>query len=181
MIRLTKISTAHPFYTNVEELMHESFPTNERRDDGKQRDATDHTPEFNCYYISTDDEPDDFLGFITIWHFEDFMYVEHLAISPKHRNRGFGKMILDKIKEVAESKLIILEVERPDDEMSRRRIGFYCRCGFHLCEKDYMQPPYREGEDMFPLYIMYCGTDSIDMQYEYIKTTIYKNVYHFSE
>ena len=33
------------------------------------------------------------------------------------------------------------------------RTAFYQRHGFHVVDKDYMQPPYREGEDEFPLWL----------------------------
>ena len=73
--------------------------------------------------------------------------------------------------------IIILEVERPEDEMSTRRIAFYQRCGFTLCNQDYLQPPYRKGGKSLPLYLMYAGTDSIDEQYPEIRDEIYQKVY----
>ena len=72
---------------------------------------------------------------------------------------------------------VILEVERPEDEMSRRRIGFYERCGFTLCKQDYLQPPYRKGGEAVPLYLMFIHTESIDGQYTQIRDEIYREVY----
>ena len=72
---------------------------------------------------------------------------------------------------------IILEVERPEDEMSIRRIEFYKRCGFSLCLQDYIQPPYRKGGNNLPLYLMFSGTASIDEQYPEIRDEIYRKVY----
>ena len=39
---------------------------------------------------------------------------------------------------------VVLEVEMPTDEMSKRRIGFYERLGFELDNQVYHQPPYAQ-------------------------------------
>ena len=61
--------------------------------------------------------------------------------------------------------------------MSIRRIGFYQRCGFSLCEKDYFQPSYRKGGEGLPLYLMFAGADSIDADFEAIRDRIHREVY----
>ena len=72
---------------------------------------------------------------------------------------------------------IVLEVELPEDELSKRRIGVYERNGFTHCEKPYMQPPYRKSGSPIPMYIMFSGADSIDGIFDTITSEIYKNVY----
>ncbi len=173
MLKLTPIKTTDPVYPFVEQLLHDSFPLAERRDDKAQRDNTDHNPRFTCYFISDDELP---VGLITAWDLDGFYYLEHLATTPLIRNRGYGKQIIQQIKDLLPG-VIILEVEHPEDEMSRRRIGFYQRCGFQLCEKEYIQPPYREGGEEVPLFLMYSGTDSIDDAFDTIRQRIYKEVY----
>lgn len=116
------------------------------------------------------------MGLITAWNLDGFYYLEHLATTPLIRNRGYGKQIIQQIKDLLPG-VIVLEVEHPEDEMSRRRIGFYQRCGFQLCEKEYIQPPYREGGEEVPLFLMYSGTDSIDDAFDTIRQRIYKEVY----
>ena len=172
MLKLTPIKTTDSVYSFVEQLLHDSFPLAERRDDEAQRDNTDHNPRFTCYFISDDELP---VGLITAWNLDGFYYLEHLATTPLIRNRGYGKQIIQQIKDLLPG-VIVLEVEHPEDEMSRRRIGFYQRCGFQLCEKEYIQPPYREGEEV-PLFLMYSGTDSIDDAFDTIRQRIYKEVY----
>ena len=71
----------------------------------------------------------------------------------------------------------LLEVEKPVDEWSRRRIGFYQRCGFCLCEKEYVQPSYRKGGETLPMFLMYAGTETIDKEFESIRDEIYRKVY----
>lgn len=84
---------------------------------------------------------------ITVWELNGFRYVEHLATSPAIRNKGYGKLIMEALKKKF-SGIIILEVERPEDEISKRRIEFYKRCGFSLCEKTtFSQPTEREVKE----------------------------------
>ena len=173
MLKLTPIKTTDSVYPFVEQLLHDSFPLAERRDDEAQRDNTDHNPRFTCYFISDDELP---VGLITAWNLDGFYYLEHLATTPLIRNRGYGKQIIQQIKDLLPG-VIVLEVEHPEDEMSRRRIGFYQRCGFQFCEKEYIQPPYREGGEEVPLFLMYSGTDSIDDAFDTIRQRIYKEVY----
>lgn len=173
MVTFTKIRTTDKNYPFVENLLHDSFPEAERRDDEAQRENTDCNPKFSCHLIA---DGDILVGFITIWRLNGFHYIEHLATSPNIRNRGYGKQIMEKIKETIPG-IIVLEVEMPNDEPSTRRINFYRRCGFTLCDKPYIQPPYRKGGKGLPLKLMYYGTDSIDTNFESIRNVLHTEVY----
>ena len=177
MIRLERINTSDKRYSFVESLLQTSFPEVERRDNADQREVTDNNTLFTPYIITDNDRPDVNIGLITIWSFGDFCYVEHLATSPEVRNHGYGARIMEALKEKVNCT-IVLEVEKPEDEMSIRRIKFYERCGFKLCYKDYIQPAYRKGGETIPLYIMFYGAESIDEDFDKIKTSIYRNVYN---
>lgn len=131
MLQFTPLQTTDKDYSFVENLLHESFPEAERRDDVAQRDNVDNCAAFTCYLISDDEL---LVGLITVWKFAGFSYVEHLATSPSVRNKGYGRKIMEVLQQQFPG-VIILEVEKPVDEWSRRRIGFYQRCGFSLCEK----------------------------------------------
>lgn len=52
---------------------------------------------------------------------------------------------------------VVLEVEMPTEEMSKRRIGFYERLGFVLDHHVYFQPPYRKGEAFLEMRLMTHG------------------------
>ena len=159
MISLTRITTEHESYKEVEKLMNNSFPIEERRDNIEQRQLADNKPEFHCMSITYKDninnETENILvGFINFWELDGFVYLEHLATKPECRNKGFGHLILDKLKEYTDLPLV-LEVEKPTDSFSERRIKFYERNGLTYCNKDYLQPPYRQGDDMLPLNLMF--------------------------
>ena len=96
---------------------------------------------------------------------------------PSLRNKGYGKDVLEIIKE-GNKKPIVLEAEEPTDEMSIRRISFYQRAGFVMHEYPYLQPPYRKGEQWFPLKLMTFGNIDMQKMYIHIKEHIYKKVYN---
>ena len=177
MLELFPIKTNDPSYSFVEKLLNESFPEEERRDDDAQRENTDHNPLFTPYLIRTEQDGEQVnIGIITTWSFGDFNYVEHLATSPNVRNKGYGGQIMDAIKKELKG-LIVLEVEEPLDELTKRRVGFYSRNGFKLCNKDYIQPAYRPNGESIPLKIMYYGIDNLDDDFARIVKTLYKEVY----
>lgn len=67
-----------------------------------------------------------FAATFATWEIEDFLYIEHFAVKEEYRNGGYGGMLLDAL--LAEKKRpMVLEVELPEDALTRRRIGFYER------------------------------------------------------
>ena len=116
------------------------------------------------------------IGFITVWNLCGFHYGEHLATSPAVRNKGYGKQVMQQLLKMHPG-LFVLEVEEPTDEMSQRRIGFYQRCGFTLCDREYVQPPYHPEDSGLPMKLMYAGAHGIDNSFEHIRRHIYKEVY----
>lgn len=72
---------------------------------------------------------------------------------------------------------VVLEVEMPTEEMSKRRIGFYERLGFVLDHHVYFQPPYRKGEAFLEMRLMTHGELDLEQSFERVKTIIHQNVY----
>ncbi len=173
MIALQEIGTEHPHYTFIEELLHTAFPVNERRDDDRQRWNADNEEQFHCLLALDEKSP---VGVLTYWDFDTFIYIEHLAIDETLRGKGYGKDVLGTFFG-SHTKPVVLEVEHPTDETSRRRIGFYKRCGLHLWECDYCQPPYRAEDDWFPMYLMVTRGASFENDYPHMRKTIYHKVY----
>lgn len=177
MLTIQRITTQHKNYPFVEELLHSAFPIEERRDDNAQRNITDENHRFGCYLITVTIDGNDLpVGLINIWVLNGFHYVEHLATTPSLRNKGYGKLIMQKIEEMFHG-ILILEVERPENEITKRRIGFYSRCGLHLCKRSYLQPSYHKDGKTLPLLLMFRGTEDIDDSFEHIRDEIYKHVY----
>ena len=174
MIQLKEIKTNHEHYPFMEQLLETAFPLQERRDSDKQRKNTDENPLFHNTLITDDDTP---IGLLTYWDFQTFVYIEHFAIDSRLRNGGYGRQALEAFKQLV-STPIILEAEEPTDDITRRRIGFYERQGFVMQEVPYLQPPYRPGDEWFPLKLMVHGAVQMEQEYPLIRETIYREVYH---
>ena len=161
-------------YQYMEELLTKSFPKEEYRDLNELSTYTDKNPMFKNNIILDGNSP---IGLLTYWNLDNFIYVEHFAIDPKMRSGGYGRKALEELCKLSELP-IILEVEIPETEDAKRRIGFYERFGYKLWTNEYKQPPYREEDDFLPMHLMAFG-DVDDNNFNAIKTAIYKNVYGY--
>ena len=178
MIRLQRITTANADqYAYMEQLMQASFPPEEYRPLAQLREYTDGKTNFYNNIIYDDGQT---VGFITYWDFDTFYYAEHFAIDPAQRNGGYGRRTLELLCETLQ-RPIILEVEMPEEEMARRRIGFYMRQGFLLWEHPYVQPPYRQGDPFLPMMLMCYGRLQCDKNFDTVKSRIYREVYGVAE
>ncbi|MBE6274506.1 MAG: GNAT family N-acetyltransferase [Bacteroides sp.] len=173
MIKLQEIKTTHEHYPFMENLLQTAFPLQERRDSEQQRHNTDENPLFHNALITDDDTP---VGLLTYWTFPSFVYIEHFAIDSRLRNGGYGSKALEAFKQRVAAP-IVLEAEEPTDELTRRRISFYQRQGFIMQEIPYLQPPYRPGDEWFPLKLMVHGAVQMEQEYSLIRDTIYREVY----
>lgn len=166
-----------PLWSRIKSTYESSFPVCERRDFDLLTGLLTRQPRFVAYALLRDGE---YAGFVTWWKFDDFSYVEHLAIDASARNGGIGGEAMRAF--LAQSATpVVLEVEPPTDEMSRRRIGFYERLGFVLDSHSYLQPPYRKDDAWLPLQLMSYGNANLAQRYEKVRDTIYRYVYGVNE
>ena len=77
MLQFTPLQTTDKDYSFVENLLHESFPEAERRDDVGQRDNVDNCADFTCYLISDDEL---LVGLITVWKWSIWLLLHLCAI-----------------------------------------------------------------------------------------------------
>lgn len=107
-----------------------------------------------------------FAGFITLWQLDDgLFYVEHFATVPSLRGRGLGAAILSDLRSfLPGGATVVLEVEKPDNDMASRRIGFYTRAGFRLHDRYiYIQPPYSSTLPEVEMKLMTLGDSDRDI------------------
>lgn len=174
MLEIKRINSLHEHYPFMEELMKAAFPLQERRNADLQRAYTDHQPRFHNNVLLDNGTP---IGLLTFWDFDTFLYIEHFAISSEKRNKGYGHQALATLKAIRKG-MIVLEVEEPIDDITRRRVGFYQRQGFILQNYPYEQPPYRDGDEWFPMKIMsFQAEDFTEDTFLKVKSTIYQEVY----
>ncbi len=160
----------------VFELMEQSFPTDEYRNEAEQKALFD-KKEYRVYGLTEKDNNEKIVGFIAMWQFDDFAYLENFAVSEHARNGGIGGKMLDELCKALACP-VCLEVEPPKSEITRRRIGFYERHGFFLNDYHYIQPALSKGKNSMPLKIMTLGGKVNEAQFEKIKSVLYKNVYN---
>lgn len=161
-------------FDQIYALMEKSFPLEEYRPYPEQK-ALLNRPGYGLY-AARDDREGNLLGFAAVWEWEDFAFIEHIAVSPDYRNGGLGGKLLDQVVALLE-KPVCLEVEPPDGGMASRRIGFYQRHGFFLNPYPYTQPAISEGRSPIPLLIMTHGREISEGEFLTIRNRLYRQVY----
>ncbi len=158
------------------QLYEEAFPVSERRTATEWLKQTERSSLFQPYIIKY---AGNFAGIITIWKFEDFVYIEHFATMPHLRGKGLGKRVLAQMRGKFPQLPFCLEAEHPEDKMAQRRIGFYERQGFAVAEtpEPYIQPPYEKDGEWLPLCLMTTHPQFVKDHFFRIRETLYKIVY----
>ena len=154
-------------FPEIYRIMQASFSDDEYRPYDEQL-ALFEEPEYRIYYMPA--------GFLAVWEFESFIYIEHFAVDPALRNSGTGSAMLQELVKQYQ-KPICLEVELPEDELTRRRIGFYERNGFVFNEYPYIQPPISKGKSPVPLRIMTYRSEITRDEFQKMKEILYRRVY----
>lgn len=175
MIELKEIRiTDKEQYRYFENILQTNFPVCEYRPLNELKTVIEERKEFKANLIVHDNIP---IGILSFWDFDKFYYIEHFAIESKKRKGGLGGKTIAEFCKKSE-KPIVLEVEIPEDEISSRRIEFYQRHKFMLWEKEYLQPPYRKGDNYFPLQLMVYGNLSPEHDFIQIRNTLHREVYN---
>lgn len=138
MKRLKIDSARHASYRSFEKLYASSFPIFEQRTQ-TQQDAA-----FGCerYNLTGYEDNGVFIGFISYWEFDDYIYIEHFAVDTDSRGKGYGSKILQSFVE-ATDKIVLLEIDPVTDEISEARLRFYLKCGFKENPYRHLHPAYR--------------------------------------
>lgn len=115
-IRRIKEDEFDDFY----KLLEQDFCFNERKSKSNEL-LCFKNQKFCPNFIILDDK---IINYFCYWNFDDFIFGEHFAILKPLRDKGLGTAFLKFFVENID-KTIIIEVERPFDEDSKRRINFY--------------------------------------------------------
>lgn len=141
---------AHPMYCEALKLYQISFPYHEQR----EKQSQDKILEDEEYHFSLIYDENVFVGLILYWEQEQFIYIEHFCILPEMRNNQYGQKTLALLAK--QGKTLILEIDPPEDEISKRRKRFYERCGFVENDFDHIHPPYHLEKKGHHLVLMTC-------------------------
>lgn len=142
-------SAADAGWAEAYRLYEASFPPCERR---SERDCAavlgDDRLHAECVF-----DGERFAGLIFWWQAGDgWAYLEHLAVDPALRGRSYGARMLRDLR--ARVGRVVLEIEPPEDDISRRRRGFYERNGFVYNAYDYIHPSYSQPPRPHRLVVM---------------------------
>lgn len=160
-------------FDTVYSIMEQSFPLEEYRPYQGQKALLDH-PSYGIYVAK---EEHRIVGLAAVWQLEGWVFLEHLAVDPRCRNRGIGAELLQYVSK----DRACLEVELPESELACRRIGFYERNGFFLNRYPYEQPSLGEGRSPVPLYIMTTGGAVTPEEFAQIRDQLYSRVYGYKK
>ena len=174
-VRFERLADTHDErYNAARALCAVSFPYHEQRD-GEAQAAALASADYRFELIYDGDE---FAGLMLCWEAEDFIYVEHFCTAPELRGRGIGAEALALLAQ--SGKKIILEIDPPVDEISRRRKNFYERVGFAENPFAHVHPPYHAGYPGHPLVVMSHPRALTDAEYRafdgYLKNVVMKDV-----
>lgn len=171
--RLT--TETHPLYKEASALYGISFPPHEQRETASQRRILSDP----AYHFDLIFDENTFVGEVLYWETERFIYIEHYCMLPEMRGKGYGKAALDALK--LKNKTLILEIDPPVDDISRRRKHFYERCGFKENPYPHVHPPYHKGNHGHDLVILSCPNPITQAEYNafaaYLNHTVMQNVF----
>lgn len=146
-----------------------SFPEDERRN---EKDFWDLFNNPNAEILSIFNE-ENFIGYLIIWKFPLFIFIEHFEVFEEFRGQKLGSKILKALYKKHQN--IILETEPATlSQIAERRVEFYQRNGYSILKKDYIQPKYSEEKNDLELWLM--GTFTPENLEQSI-SEIYKIVY----
>ena len=147
----TLCGTDDPHWSSFVDTYTSSFPLDEQRPTASIAALLTSEERFTAMVLL--DKDDSFVGILTTWTFDTFIYIEHFALHPTLRSQGNGSIALQTF--IQHNTLpIILEVEPPTDTLTQRRVSFYERCGLKLYDYPYIQPPYTSELSEVPLQLM---------------------------
>ncbi len=171
MVKLKRIFVSDELYGWANDLLEQSFPSCERRDDAEQLKAMLH----NDYRLCAVMDGQTPVGVVGFWDAPEFVYFENFCISPQLRNGGYGTQTLAALTNGL-NKPLILEVELPVDDITRRRIAFYKRNGMVENPYPHVQPHYRPTDPDLPLIILTYQKQITPEQYAALRAYLDANV-----
>ncbi len=148
MILKRIVNRSHPMYCEALKLYQISFPYHEQQ----EKNSQDEILKDDEYHFSLIYDENIFVGIILYWEQEQFIFIKHFCILPEMRNKQYGQKTLSFLAK--QGKTLILEIDPPKDDISKRRKGFYERCGFTENFFTHIHPPYHKINEGHELTIM---------------------------
>ena len=140
-----------PLFKESLSIYRTSFPLHEQR---RLEDFPRAFDDSGFWYEVFLNEAGRVAALLVTWRRSGFVYLEYFAVDASLRGQGAGQRILEELRDTFPHQ-VILEIDPPEDEISRRRLGFYQRHGFIANEQfEYIHLPYTDDGEPFPLLLM---------------------------
>ena len=159
-------------FDDVFKIMERSFPVEEMRCYEGQKALL----ERDDYKIKMYTHEEKVAGFCAYYELDGVLYIEHLAANPEVRGLGIGTKLVEEILSETE-EIVILEVEPPVDEITKRRIRFYEKLGFHLNPHYHFQPPLNKDTEGVELKMMSFPREISDEEQKAYRRLVNMKVY----
>lgn len=160
-------------FDSLYELTEISFPACERRTKAEHFAEYEHTQFRSLCYCPNGN----LAGYMNYWEMDEFIYLEHFAVSPELRGKGIGAAMAEELKKLS-CGLIVLEAEPSEQsDTAKRRTGFYERLGFTVNPYDYIQPPISGNQPPVLLRLMTYPRAISQSEYLNIRRALYSHVY----
>lgn len=166
---LLKLEEFDRFY----QILSNNFPTKEIKEYNYMKD----TFHAGLYQVLTLKDNDQIVGIMSFYQHDDFRFIDYFAIDGSLKGKGMGSKMLQYFINL-DDKMVILEVEHPEDEQSKRRIAFYQRNGLYLNDQfEYFVPPVRNLKHRLYFHLMSSKQKINNIEFEKYYPQILKMVY----
>lgn len=166
---LLKLEEFDRFY----QILSNNFPTKEIKEYNYMKD----TFHAGLYQVLTLKDNDQIVGIMSFYQHDDFRFIDYFAIDGSLKGKGMGSKMLQYFINL-DDKMVILEVEHPEDEQSKRRITFYQRNGLYLNDQfEYFVPPVRNLKHRLYFHLMSSKRKINNIEFEKYYPQILKMVY----
>lgn len=166
---LLKLEEFDRFY----QILSNNFPTKEIKEYNYMKD----TFYAGLYQVLTLKDNDQIVGIMSFYQHDDFRFIDYFAIDGSLKGKGMGSKMLQYFINL-DDKMVILEVEHPEDEQSKRRITFYQRNGLYLNDQfEYFVPPVRNLKHRLYFHLMSSKRKINNIEFEKYYPQILKMVY----
>lgn len=143
---ITSVDSA--LFQRLDALYTSAFPRHEQRQMSAKLAAIGNSH----YALEAWFDAEQFVGLSGCWVFDDYLYVEHLAVDSSLRSQGYGKRLLGQI--LTRAPVTILEIDPLTTEIARKRLRFYESMGFVANPWPHVHPAYHQempGHDLIVL------------------------------
>ena len=166
---LFKLEEFDRFY----QILSNNFPTKEIKEYNYMKD----TFHAGLYQVLTLKDNDQIVGIMSFYQHDDFRFIDYFAIDDSLKGKGMGSKMLQYFINL-DDKMVILEVEHPEDEQSKRRIAFYQRNGLYINDQfEYFVPPVRNLKHRLYFHLMSSKRKINNIEFEKYYPQILKMVY----